>query len=151
MRARVTDWRWRVAWARAQPAAWPVREGTTNSMLNVARKGSATLTIRNNVEIGQNSAQSGGGVANQIAPGGDVATVTVIDSAITNNSVSQVGGIFNVGGMVSLQTSTVFENTAAVTGGGVFTTDEGVVSLDNQSAVVENTPNNCVGTNARGA
>ncbi len=29
MRARVTDWRGRVAWARAQPAAWPVREGTT--------------------------------------------------------------------------------------------------------------------------
>lgn len=29
MRAPVTDWRGRVAWARAQPAAWPDREGTT--------------------------------------------------------------------------------------------------------------------------
>lgn len=28
MPARVTDWRGRAAWARAQLAAWPVREGT---------------------------------------------------------------------------------------------------------------------------
>jgi hypothetical protein len=127
-------------------------QGQGGGILNLARKGNATLTIRNNAEIGQNSAQSGGGVANQLSPSGGAAAMTVSDSAITNNSASQLGGgIYNVGSTVSLQTNTVFENSATVTGGGIFNTDGGVVSLDNQSAVVENTPNNCVGTNACGA
>jgi predicted outer membrane repeat protein len=106
-----------------------------------------TLTIRNNSEIGANEAENGGGVFNQ-AP----ATLTVIDSAISNNEADDLGGgIFNGGGTVNLQTSTVFRNDAGDTGGGIFNTQGGVVTLDNQSAVVANDPNNCVGTNACGA
>jgi hypothetical protein len=103
-----------------------------------------SLIIQNNSEIGDNEAKNGGGIYNE-AP----ATLTVIDSAITNNEADDLGGgIFNGGGTVDLQISTVFENKAHETGGGIFNTQGGVVTLDNQSAVVENSPNNCVGTNA---
>jgi hypothetical protein len=102
------------------------------------------LTIQNNSEIGGNDADEGAGVYNQ-----SPARMTVIDSAITNNDADDLGGgIFNGGGTVDLQISTVFENKAHETGGGIFNTQGGVVTLDNQSAVVENSPNNCVGTNA---
>ena len=52
---------------------------------------------------------------------------------------------------MTLQTSTIFRNDAGDTGGGIFNTQGGVVTLDNQSAVRRNDPNNCVGTNACGA
>jgi hypothetical protein len=68
-----------------------------------------------------------------------------------NGSVTVGAGIFNSGGTVELASSTVFENDASDTGGGIFNTQGGLVTLDNQSAVVDNDPNNCVGTNACGA
>jgi hypothetical protein len=74
--------------------------------------------------------------------------LTVNDSAISRNLVSKGGGgIFNDEGIVTLQASTVFENTAHQ-GGGIFSTDGGVVTLDAESAVFENSPNDCIGTSA---
>lgn len=114
-----------------------------------------TLGIRNNAEIGGNRAQFGGGISNQASLDGGSVEVTVSDSGITSNTASQFGGgIFNEGGEVVLISATVFENTASMassSGGGIFNTGGGVVSLDNQSAVGDNDPDNCVGTNACGA
>jgi hypothetical protein len=104
------------------------------------------LTLTDNAEVGANEANRGGGVFNQ-----GVATFSLTDSAVTNNDATVGAGIFNSGGTVGLVESTVFENDATDTGGGIFNTQGGLVTLDDQSAVIDNDPNNCVGTNACGA
>lgn len=112
----------------------------------------ATLLLRNNAVIGQNQARSGGGIYNRLLEGADAAPVTIIDSAVSDNTVSELGGgILNNGGTLTLQSGTIFENTAGATGntgGGIFNTGGGVVTLDNQSAVADNDPDDCVGTTA---
>jgi hypothetical protein len=108
-----------------------------------------TLTIRNNSEIGHNEAQNGGGVYNQAI--GVPATMTLFDSAITENEADDLGGgIFNTGSSITIQTSTIFENDAGDLGGGIFNTGGGAITIDAQSAVIENKPDNCIGTNACG-
>ena len=116
--------------------------GDGGGILNI----DGTLTLTDDAEVGANEANRGGGVFNQ-----GVATFSATDSAVTNNEATIGAGIFNSGGTVELATSTVFENDASDTGGGIFNTQGGVVTLDNQSAVVDNTPDNCVGTNVCGA
>ena len=110
----------------------------------------ATATIQNNAQIEENTAAQGAGIYTDIgfdSPGTMI--VTIIDRSVTHNQASQAGGgIFNVAATVSLQTSTVFSNVATITGGGILNTEGGVVTLDAQSAVLDNRPNNCVGTNA---
>jgi hypothetical protein len=106
---------------------------------------SGPLTIRNDSVIESNEAQNGGGVYNQAA------TFTSIDSSIAENEADDLGGgIFNIGAgaTVALQASTVFENDAGDLGGGIFNTEGGVVTLDADSGVVDNKPNNCTGTAA---
>lgn len=124
-------------------------------IFNAAGAKVAMLTIRNNADIRSNRAQSGGGVYNQFQDGAGLANMTVVDSGLSFNTASELGGgLFNEGGVVLLRSSTIFENIAATgmpSGGGMFNTDGGAVTLDNQSAVVQNTPDNCVGTDACGA
>lgn len=57
--------------------------------------------------------------------------------------VGDTGG--SVPGSVTLQ-STVISTNQASDGGGIFNTEDGDVTLDAQSRVVTNQPNNCVGT-----
>jgi hypothetical protein len=110
----------------------------------------ATVTIQNNAQIQENIAAQGAGIYSDIgidSPGTTIVTIT--DSSVTQNQASQAGGgIFNVAATVSLKTSTIFNNVATITGGGILNTEGGVVTLDAQSAVLDNTPDNCVGTNA---
>ena len=73
----------------------------------------------------------------------------MVNSAITNNEATALGGgVFNQDGVVALKGGTIFVNTAKTLGGGIFTTDGGTVTLDAESAVIENTPDNCIGTDA---
>jgi hypothetical protein len=105
--------------------------------------------VQDNAVVDKNTAKNGGGVYNFGDPGGFQPTLTMTDSAITNNEASEVGGgIFNDEGIVTLQVSTVINNKATATGGGLFNTDGGTVTLDAESAVVENQNNNCIGTPA---
>jgi hypothetical protein len=105
-----------------------------------------TVTVQNSTVINHNTAKNGGGVYNAGIPPGKQPVLKVIDSAVTKNVASEVGGgIFNDDGIVTMQAGTVINNTATATGGGLFNTDGGTVTFDAESAVVENTPNNCVG------
>ncbi len=88
-----------------------------------------------------NEAQlQGGGIFN------DEGIVTLDDSNVVGNDAEQGGGVFNVGGTLTLAAGTVFRNRAGDTGGGIFNTQAGAVTLDAASAVRRNDPNNCVGT-----
>jgi hypothetical protein len=73
-------------------------------------------------------------------------TVTLDNSHVILNDAEQGGGVFNVGGTLTLAAGTVFRNRAGDTGGGIFNTQAGAVTLDAASAVRRNDPNNCVGT-----
>lgn len=123
-------------------------------IFNAASIRGAMLTIRNNADISANRAQSGGGVYNQFQDEAGPANMTVVDSGLSFNTASQLGGgVFNEGGAILLRSSTIFENIAATgepSGGGIFNTDGGAVTLDSQSAVTQNTPDDCVGTDACG-
>ena len=108
---------------------------------------SGTATI-SQTRAGSNTATSGAGIYNTGGP------LNLWNSLVYSNIATGSGaGIYNTTASASLSAiyNTFFGNGAATSGGGIFNTDGGVVSLDNQSAVVENTPNNCVGTNACGA
>jgi hypothetical protein len=78
------------------------------------------VTLRNRALIFENNAQTGAGIF--ITTDGFASTLALFASTITNNLATQNGGgIDNQGG---------------------------TVSLDAKSLVRNNTPNNCVGTNA---
>jgi hypothetical protein len=97
--------------------------------LNTAQSGGGiynrddSVTLRNKAQIAQNDAQNGAGVYQ--TTDGFATTLALFASSITSNVATQ-------------------------TGGGVFN-QNGTVSLDPRSKVANNTPNNCVGTNACGA
>lgn len=110
---------------------------------------SATTTVRNNAQVYDNTAAQGGGIYATIGIDPEPGSVTLSDSSVTGNTATAIGGgIFNDGDVVSLNATTVFENTATVTAGGIFNTAGGVVTLDTRSAVLDNDPNNCIGTDA---
>jgi hypothetical protein len=99
---------------------------------------SGTLTIANSI-ISENSAQwRGGGVRNVLS------TVTIENSTITGNTAYQGGGVSNTGGgyndfygkyippgSLSLVDSTITENVAGDSGGGLF--NEGTLSMSNST------------------
>jgi hypothetical protein len=49
---------------------------------------------------------------------------------------------------VTLATSSVSSNAAAIEGGGIFSSGPGSVTLDGTSSVDSNSPDDCVGTSA---
>ena len=88
------------------------------------------ITLQNGAVIDGNTAKNGGEVCLLSHPQQNMPGLTVIDSAISNNLVSEGGGgIFNEDGAVTLQAGTVFSNTAG-----------GAVTLDAESAVVRERP-----------
>jgi hypothetical protein len=93
------------------------------------------MTLTDNAKVGANESNRGGEVFDQ-----GTASFNDADGAVTNNDAA-----------VGRARSTGFENDAGDTGGGIFTTQGRLVTLDDQSAVTDNDPNNCVGTNACGA
>jgi hypothetical protein len=95
----------------------------------------AAMPLTDNAKVGVNEANRGGEVFNQ-----GTASCNVANGAATNNDAA-----------VGRARSTGFENDAGDTGGDIFNTQGGVVTLDAQSAVRRNDPNTCVGTNACGA
>lgn len=110
---------------------------------------SATVTVQNNTQIGANTAAQGGGVYTTIGIDTNPGSVTLTDSSVAGNTATTAGGgIFNDGDLVTLNASTVFNNTATVTAGGIFNTAGGLITLDARSAVLDNDPNNCIGTTA---
>jgi predicted outer membrane repeat protein len=131
----------------------PVVDGNTAGSDGGGIFNPGTVTAQNSTVIDKNTARNGGGAYNAGVPGEppqDRPALTVADSAVTNNMASAVGGgIFNDAGVVTMQAGTVINNKATVTGGGLFNTDGGAVTFDAESAVVENTPDDCVGTTTR--
>lgn len=108
-----------------------------------------TCIIQNNAVIDKNTAKDGAGVYNIGTVGADAPLLRLNDSAITNNTASGVGGgIYNDSGTVTMQAGTVTNNTATEDAGGLFNTDGGTVTLDAESAVIQNEENNCIGTPA---
>ncbi|HBE67001.1 MAG TPA: hypothetical protein DDW52_02525, partial [Planctomycetaceae bacterium] len=107
-----------------------------------------TVTIIDST-ITSNSSGDGGGLSSGVAalppapgspPGPDTeikGDVTIIGSTVSNNSATEnAGGIYNVAGVVRIDSSTIADNVAynpnrltfPNAGGGVFTTDELIVS-----------------------
>jgi hypothetical protein len=110
---------------------------------------SATLTVRSSTISGNGSTDRGGGIYNGAAGFGQVArnvTVNLISSTVTNNTAVTGGGVYNQG-TLSLQSSAIRMNTATGgpgSGGGVFN-EGGTVSIDANSTVSDNVPDDCVG------
>jgi parallel beta-helix repeat protein len=107
-----------------------------------------TFIIQNDAVIDKNKARNGGGVFNTGDVGLDAPLLRLNDSAITNNTAKVGAGIYNDSGTVTMQAGTVTNNTASEDAGGLFNTDGGTVTLDAESAVIENDPNDCIGTPA---
>jgi predicted outer membrane repeat protein len=86
-----------------------------------------------------------GGLAPAPYPGGGVAnlggTVSLISSSVRNNSAVAGGGLYTDSGAVSLSASSVTDNTAATSGGGIYVNSGGVTTL--ASTISGNTPDNC--------
>jgi predicted outer membrane repeat protein len=111
-----------------------------------------TLTVKNSVFF-QNEGGAGGAIFNDgtglfDAPGG---TLTIRNSVIVENSVdgavpflgSHGGGIYNFGGTLDANNIVVSDNTAALSGGGIFTCCGGSTTLKN-AVVTGNTPDDVV-------
>jgi hypothetical protein len=115
---------------------------------------SGAVTISGESHVEDNKAPQGGGIVNVTAIRDRFATLTIDGSVIANNTAtgrganSDGGGILNRSGGVTLRSSKVVGNEADGRGGGIANVDGGTVALDAQSAVRENTPDNCFGTPA---
>ncbi|WP_280663846.1 MULTISPECIES: hypothetical protein [unclassified Kitasatospora] len=86
-----------------------------------------------------------GGSAAAPYPGGGIAnlggTVSLISSSVTGNTAVAGGGIYTDNGAVSLTASGVTGNTAATSGGGIYVNSGQVTML--ASTVSGNAPDNC--------
>jgi hypothetical protein len=108
------------------------------------------LTLKNCVitknDTGAADDSGGGGIYND---GGEL---TLSLTEIVNNHAldGQGGGILNVGGKVALQELTQVLKNMADRGGGLFN-QGGTVTIDGDSVVTGNEPDNCLGTSACGA
>ena len=108
-----------------------------------------TMQIVDSSVVENEANEDGGGIYNI---GGDV---TLTRAAVSDNDAGgRGGGAFNSGpdgpstsSRLALENSAIRDNTADE-GGGIFNTDDGLVTLDGQSSVTANDPNNCIGTNA---
>ena len=88
----------------------------------VANRGSLTIlnsTIANNISFSH-----GGGVGNLFVDGGGGTTLRIDGSTIWNNTATQTGGgIYNVGSSATLITNTTISTNTAVSGGGIVSSD----------------------------
>lgn len=154
-----------------------VGAGATRTIIDAGGSGSVVTTGKafyslNFLTITGGKATAGGGIStrgqltlkdiiitgNQSnGPGGGIynngGTITTETTTISNNVAdnSQGGGIFNSGGTINLQGLTTVRNNTAGDGGGIYSTGNGAVSIDSSSSVTGNSPNNCVGTTVCGA
>ncbi|MFN8591169.1 MAG: hypothetical protein U0031_06855 [Thermomicrobiales bacterium] len=149
------------------------KQGRGGGILNLG----FTLIIENGSQITDNTAAtSGGGIFNQgigilqvtdsaitentaSEDGGGLfnisGNVTLTRATVSDNAAgSRGGGAFNSGPVLphapaslTLENSVIEENRADL-GGGILDENEGVVTLDTQSRVVDNIPDNCIGTGA---
>ena len=108
----------------------------------------ATLTCSDAAILDNEAGQDGGGIFNN---GGHV---TLTHTPVRGNEAGGLGGgVFQVGqgrfepASLTLEGTAISENDAD-DGGGIFNTDDGIVTLDAQSSVTGNSPNNCVDTDA---
>lgn len=110
-----------------------------------------TIVTGNKAVSDTPGATFGGGIYNR---GGQV---TLTNTPVRENEADNGNGrgvyltgpgIFGRDATLALVATTISDNDAGDTGCGVFNTNDGVVTLDAQSAVVDNDPNNCVGTAA---
>ncbi|MGW7007031.1 hypothetical protein ACWGCW_30550 [Streptomyces sp. NPDC054933] len=86
-----------------------------------------------------------GGSAVAPYPGGGITnlggTVSLVSSSVTGNTAVAGGGIYTDNGAVSLTASSVTGNSATASGGGIYVNSGGVTTL--ASTVSGNTPDNC--------
>ena len=86
-----------------------------------------------------------GGSAVAPYPGGGIAnlggTVSLVTSSVTGNTAVAGGGIYTDNGTVSLTVSSVTGNSATVSGGGIYVNSGAVTTL--VGTVSGNTPDNC--------
>jgi len=108
------------------------------------------LTIRNSVVTDNDTGaadDSGGGGIYNDGGNLTLNLTTVLDNHALDG---QGGGILNAGGTLTLQGSTQVTKNMADQGGGLFN-QGGTVMIDDDSSVTDNEPDNCVGTSACGA
>ncbi|MGY4969215.1 hypothetical protein [Streptomyces sp. NEAU-S7GS2] len=86
-----------------------------------------------------------GGSAVSPYPGGGLSnlggTVSLLSSSITGNTAVAGGGIYNDNGSITLTTSSVTGNQATSSGGGIYVNSGGVTLL--ATTVRDNSPDNC--------
>jgi hypothetical protein len=124
-----------------------VRQNTAHRGAGIWNTGTVNIELS---DVTANSAPSTdpdfggpGGIRN-----GGVMTIT--DSTVSGNTTgTSGGGIDNFHALV-LDNSSVTGNSAAIDGGGVINRSGGSVTLQNDSSVSDNTPNNCLGSGFSG-
>ncbi|WP_262371122.1 hypothetical protein [Streptomyces sp. WAC01526] len=86
-----------------------------------------------------------GGSAVSPYPGGGLSnlggTVSLLSSSVTGNTAVAGGGIYNDNGSITLTTSSVAGNQATSSGGGIYVNSGGVTLL--ATTVRDNSPDNC--------
>ncbi|MFE6739342.1 hypothetical protein [Streptomyces tubercidicus] len=86
-----------------------------------------------------------GGSAVSPYPGGGLSnlggTVSLLSSSVTGNTAVAGGGLYNDNGSITLSTSSVTGNQASSSGGGIYVNSGGVSLLG--TVVRSNTPDNC--------
>ena len=112
-------------------------------------RSSGRVLVSESVIRDNTATENGGGVFN-IGK-----SLKFVNARVNRNESDQSGGgIYNSGeagpsgGTLFLEGTLVRRNDAKDDGGGIFNADGGRVTLDAQSAVTRNDPDNCVGTNA---
>jgi hypothetical protein len=133
----------------AAPSSWPRGGGG-----GISNDGGGTVTLNNSVVNGNSAAFLGGGIFNDFSgtvalnnsavsnsvgfAGGGIfnySTLTLTNSAVNDNSATSAtdggGGIYSLGGLLTLNNTTVSGNSAANLGGGIFSNAGGTITLNN--------------------
>lgn len=134
--------------------------GTITLVRSVVRSNSAhqggglinvgAMTLVDSLVRGNAAGDLGGGIWN----GNGSGTLTLDGSRVAGNAAGLRGGGIWSNGRVTLLGTAVIGNAAGRRGGGIWSRQDaaqgpvGVVTLDSTSSVTENTPDDCVGTDA---
>ncbi len=107
--------------------------GTGGGLFNTS---ASTVSLDDSRVLSNTATANGGGLYNQNS--GSVITLTSGSLVQANNVGTHGGGIFNLGGSVSVNNSSIYSNSASASGGGIWNEGAGSVTL-NASAVATNT------------
>jgi hypothetical protein len=119
-----------------------IRDNTGQFGAGIVLGNLSTMIVRDSAIIDNTALDAGGGI--YVSAGNATLTNTVVEG---NTAKSAAGVWVETFSELHLVNSHVTNNSASETAGGIFS-DGGEVTLDNDSSVTDNSPDNCIGTPA---